>query len=79
MVYFIMIKGTNLKYFVEMSEVKRHKKVANGKLLMDIYKENKFKIYLHSQTLEVTKNASECTYFCQFETEFYVILQNLVL
>lgn len=48
MVYFIMIKGTNLKYFVEMSEVKRHKKVANGKILMDIYKENKFKIFLHS-------------------------------
>ena len=33
------------------------KKIANGKLLMD-----KFKIYLHSQTLEVTKHASECIY-----------------
>lgn len=79
MVYFIMIKGTNLKYFVEMSEVIWHKKVANGKLLMDIYKENKFKIFLHSQTLGVTKNASECTYLCQFETGFHVILQNLFL
>lgn len=62
MVYYTMIKGTNLKYFVEMSKVKRHKKAANGKLLMDIYNENKFKIYLLSHTLEVTKNASECIY-----------------
>jgi len=75
MVYYIMIKGTNLKYFVEMSEVKRHKKVANGKLLMDIYNENKFKIYLHSHTLEVTKNASECIYVNLKN----VILQNIFL
>ena len=32
MVYYIMIEGTNLKYFVEMSEVKSIKK-----LLMESY------------------------------------------
>ena len=74
MVYYIMIKGTNLKYFVEMSEVKRHKKVANGKLLMDI-NENKCKIYLNSHTY---KNCI-WMYLCQFETRFHVILQNLFL